>query len=230
MCRQSIHLDKHLKRLKQLWILKLSWRRSEVSGIILLYKNKNIRIIFHFFQKRFHIFFRHPTTQNIKVLMLIFYTSRNLSDIEVLTEHLKPVSRLQKTSGLLCQRQLDLVINPINLCCDLLNLSLQLLIGFLCISLIFIRQINPFKMQRLEDRIGLIGCLIRYKIHSVHIAVIFPAFNEQCIHVTVHIFFKAMIIIHRNPSEPKLNIAELKNIVQVKIQRTERCKCKQTFS
>ena len=31
-------------------------------------------------------------------------------------------------------------------------------------------------------------------------------------------------------SEPKLNIAELKNIVQVKIQRTERCKCKQTFS
>ena len=75
--------------------------------------------------------------------MLIFYTSRNLSDIEVLTEHLKPVSRLQKTSGLLCQRQLDLVINPINLCCDLLNLSLQLLIGFLCISLIFIRQINP---------------------------------------------------------------------------------------
>ena len=74
-----------------------------------------------------------------------------------------------------------------------------------------IRHENFFKVHGRVGGIDLAGLMLRYKIDSPDILVIFIAFQEDGVQVVVNVFLEFLIILFLNTSEMKMNILQMQN-------------------
>ena len=87
----------------------------------------------------------------------------------------------------------------------------QLFESFFCCSLIRIRHINTLEVHGRIDGFYFLGFVLRDKIQTPDILVIFITFNENCVQIFVNILFKFLVIFLLNPSETEVDEPEFQD-------------------
>ena len=87
----------------------------------------------------------------------------------------------------------------------------QLFESFFCCSLISIRHINTLEVHGRIDGFYFLGFVLRDKIQTPDILVIFITFNENRVQIFVNILFKFLVIFLLNPSETEVDELEFQD-------------------
>ena len=87
----------------------------------------------------------------------------------------------------------------------------QLFESFFCCSLIRIWHINTLEVHGRIDGFYFLGFVLRDKIQTPDILVIFITFNENCVQIFVNILFKFLVIFLLNPSEAVMDKTEFQD-------------------
>ena len=87
---------------------------------------------------------------------------------------------------------------------------------------VIIRYKDLLKVHGRVGRINLVSLMLRYKIDSPDILVIFITFQEDGVQVVVNVFLEFFVILFLNTSEMKMNVFQVQNRGNIVINISER--------
>ena len=101
---------------------------------------------------------------------------------------------------------------------------------FRCSIVIVFFQIDPLEMHGGKYSVYLFHLGPDYKIDSPYIIAVMVTGIEQGVKVIINIFFKAIIVFRRNPSEARLGETVMDQFVHILRKFQKRCDFIQVFS
>ena len=222
MCRQPVHLHKHLKWFEKLRILQLCRRLSKIRIMVIFHNYKDLIVILNLFYKLIHIVFCHPAAENIIIFFIIFHSCGQLTDIKVIGEFFQTIFGCDKLRRPVGKHFPCLLIQIAELPGDLRVFPVQRTICLLWRSLKLILEFDSLKMERPEYSVHFLRFRRRNKIRSVHVAFVPLPFHKNRSQVIQQIFLHFLIKFNGNAPEAVGNIFVVQHLMKIAVQRTER--------
>ena len=204
--RQTVHSDKHLKRLKQLGIFQLCRRLSEITVVIVFHHNKDFIVLFSLCHELFHIVLRHPSAKNIVILLLVLYPGRHLAYVKVVGQFFQPLLCPYKLRRFLFKHSRSLFIDLFYLLLNIVHLFQKLLACLLRGSLILCRDLYPLKMQGTKHCVRFLKMIWRGKICAIDKLFILHTLYKDGVQFSQKIFLQFLILLLRHLTKPVRNV------------------------